>query len=99
LKRLDVKAELPDGRVVTAKTTVADTMLYEKTARKHKWSLNIQENPSTWETFIGWAAIKRTGQTDLGYEAFCDEALEISVSVPDEDEGREDLPGVMGAPV
>jgi hypothetical protein len=86
MKRLDVRAELPDGRTVTARTTVADTMLFERTARKHKWSLNISENPSTWETFLGWAALRRTGQTDLGYEPFCEEALEITVTVPDDDE-------------
>jgi hypothetical protein len=88
MRRLNVTAELSDGRTLEAKTTVADTMLWERTARKHKWSLNVQDNPQTWETFLGWAAIKRTGQTDLGYEAFCDEALEITVTVPD-DEGAD----------
>lgn len=85
MKQLNVKATLPDGRVLETKSTVADTMLWERTARKHKWSLNISENPQTWETFLGWAAIKRSGQTEQGYEAFCDEALEISVTIPDDD--------------
>ena len=90
MKRLDVRAELPDGRVLETKTTVADTMLWERTARKHKWSLNISENPQTWETFIGWAAIKRSGQTDLGYEAFCAEALELTVTIPEGTDGEVD---------
>jgi len=87
MKRLDVRAEMSDGTVLTAKTTVADTTLFEKTARKNKWSLNISENPTTWETFLGWAAVRRTGQTELGYEAFCNDALEISVTVPDDEVG------------
>lgn len=86
MKRLDVHAVLPDGKELDTKTTVADTMLWERTARKHKWSLNISDNPQTWETFLGWAALKRTGLTDLGYEAFCDEALEITVTIPDDAE-------------
>lgn len=75
MKRLDVKATLFDGRELTAKTALKDYILFENTGRRQKppWG-GISDNPTRWEAFVTWAALRRTGQYSAGFETFLDEA-------------------------
>jgi hypothetical protein len=74
MKRLSVHVEMADGRVLEATTATRDYILYENTARRQKppWGA-IQDNPSQWEAFVSWAALRRTGKYTAGFETFLDE--------------------------
>ena len=71
MKRLNVRAEMNDGTVLEAKTSLKDYVLFETTSRRQKppWG-SISENPSLWEAFVSWAALRRTGQYSGGFESF-----------------------------
>lgn len=70
-----MSATLFDGRVLTAKTALKDYILFENTARRQKppWG-GISDNPTRWEAFVTWAALRRTGQYGGSFETFLDEA-------------------------
>jgi hypothetical protein len=63
-----------DGRVLEAKTAVRDYILFENTGRRQKppWG-GITENPTRWEAFVSWAALRRTGLYQAGFDTFLDE--------------------------
>ena len=63
-----------DGRVLEAKTALRDYISFETTAKRQKppWG-GIQENPTRWEAFVTWAALRRTGQFPGTFESFLDE--------------------------
>jgi hypothetical protein len=73
VKRLNVRAELVDGRVLETTTSLRDYVLYETTAKRQRppWG-GIGDNPSRWEAFVSWAALRRTGQFADGFETFLD---------------------------
>lgn len=75
MKRLNVRAEMSDGRVLETKTALKDYVLYETTAKRQKppWG-GISDNPSRWEAFITWAALRRTGQYSDSFDAFLTDA-------------------------
>jgi hypothetical protein len=81
VKRLNVHAEMTDGRVLETKTALKDYVLYETTAKRQKppWG-GIAENPSRWEAFVSWSALRRTGQYASGFETFLDEADLVDAS-------------------
>lgn len=74
MKRLHVRAEMADGRVLEAKTMMKDYLLFETTSKRQKppWG-GISDNPSRWEAFVSWAALRRTGQYSAGFETFTEE--------------------------
>lgn len=60
MKRLAITVELSNGETLEVQSKTADYILWEKTAKQHKWG-TLSENPALWEAFIGWAACKRAG--------------------------------------
>jgi len=71
VKKLKITTTMADGRELESTTTLADYLLWEKTAKKQiGWSATITDNPTTWESFLGWASLKRTGQITCSYEQF-----------------------------
>jgi len=95
VKRLDVRAEFANGKLLEATTSMKDYILWETTAKRQKppWG-GITENPSRWEAFITWAALRRTEQYSAGFETFLDEAEIVDASAPDTD----DVEPTSGAP-
>lgn len=81
MKRLNVRAEMVDGRVLETTTSLRDYVLYETTAKRQKppWG-GIGDNPSRWEAFVSWAALRRTGQYSDTFEAFLDAAEIVDAS-------------------
>jgi len=71
MKRLNVRAEMNDGTVLETRTALKDYVLFETTSKRQKppWG-SISENPSLWEAFVSWAALRRTGQYQGGFESF-----------------------------
>jgi len=94
VKRLDVHVELFDGRVLETKTSLADYVLYETTAKRQKppWG-GVSESPSRWEAFVSWAALRRTGQYAGSFDAFLTEADLVDAST---EEPVEPTPGTTG---
>ena len=60
MKRLAISVELESGEKWTVQSKTVDYLLWETTAKKHKWG-GIGDNPALWEAFIGWAASRRLG--------------------------------------
>lgn len=94
MKRLNVHVELNDGRVLECQTALRDYIRYEETAKKQRppWG-GISDNPSRWEAFISWAALKRTGQYTEPWETFVDEAGIVDATAV---ESVEPTPVVVG---
>ena len=84
MKRLNVRAEMVDGRVLETTTAMKDYILFETTGKRQKppWG-GLSDNPSRWEAFVSWAALRRTGQYAGGFETFLDEADIVDATAPD----------------
>jgi hypothetical protein len=84
VKRLNVKAEFPGGKILESSTTMKDYILWETTAKRQKppWG-TLTDNPTRWEAFITWAALRRTEQYSAGFETFMDEAEIVEASAPE----------------
>jgi hypothetical protein len=72
---------MADGRTFDVKTATKDYILYESTARRQKppWG-GVSDNPSQWEAFVSWAALRRTGHYSAGFETFLDEVDLVDAS-------------------
>lgn len=82
MRAFNVRAELADGRVLSARTSLRDQTRWEDTARKHKWGTQF-ENFGLWEAFLTWSALDRAGDYTLGWDAFVDACVQIeSTAVP-----------------
>lgn len=94
MKRLNVHAEMVDGRVLETRTSMKDYILFETTAKRQKppWG-GIAENPSRWEAFVSWAALRRTGQFSGGFETFLDETDIVDASTDEPVEPTQQDPG------
>src|SRR3954465_12704213 len=81
MKRLAARVEMLDGRVLEAKTSTADSVLYEAPGRRQKppWG-GVSESPSQWEAFVSWAALRRTGQYADNFDAFLREVDLVDAS-------------------
>ena len=75
-----------DGRVLETTTAMRDYILFETTAKRQKppWG-GMNENPSRWEAFVSWAALRRTGHYPGSFETFLDEADIVEATAPDAD--------------
>jgi hypothetical protein len=64
-----------------ATTALRDYILFETTAKRQKppWG-GITENPTRWEAFVSWAALRRTGQYPGGFDTFLDEVEVVDAS-------------------
>lgn len=82
---------------VEVQTRQSDLILYERTAGKHKWP-SLGQAPLLWLTFIGWAAMRRQGLTDLLFDPFVEQVVGIE-NLTDDDEAADDdsvLPTLPG---
>lgn len=85
-----------DGRdPVDVTTRLSDHNLWDITRAKHKWP-KVDEAPVTWLGFMAWAALRRTGGTDLSWESFLAECE--GVENVDEDEEGGDVDPTRSAP-
>lgn len=96
----DVKLSTPRLRVVReghddleVQSTNADLVLWDRTRFKHKWPA-VSDAPFLWLTFIAWAAARRTGAipTDLRYESWESDVLEVESLDDEEDEAGRPTP-------
>lgn len=68
INKLYAQMEFADGREETTRVLLADKLKYEQTARIHKW--DPEPNTLTGQIFLAWAAAKRAGLTDSGFDEF-----------------------------
>lgn len=94
MKRLNVRAEMNDGRVLEATTSLKDYVLYETTAKRQKppWGA-VGENPSLWESFVSWAALRRSGQYPGSFDAFQNDADIVDASAEEPVDPTQSDPG------
>lgn len=78
MKKLNITTQMADGRELHSVTSMADYLLWEKTSKKQAgWSTSIADNPTTWEAFLAWASLRRTGQIDSSFERFIGGEVDI----------------------
>lgn len=95
MKKLNVRVEMVDGRELTCQSALRDYVRYEETAKRQKppWG-GISDNPSRWEGFIAWSALKRTGQYDGTWESFLDDAAIVDANAEEPVEPTSPASGV-----
>jgi hypothetical protein len=76
---------LADGTGFTARVTNREYVLWDKTARQHKWG-SATESPFTFASFIAWAAARRDGLYEPSFETFQKEAEQVLAVDGDEDD-------------
>lgn len=80
----------PDGTLDALELQVLnwDLLLFEKTARIHKWR-TMKDDPQTWFTFVAWAAGTRTGVVTDEWEHWskhvCAEVTSLDTDDDDDD--------------
>lgn len=76
-------------------TTNADLVLWDRTRAKHKWP-KFDEAPFLWLTFLSWAAARRTGAIEPGfqYEKWEAETLDVEALADEDDETGDPIPRV-----
>lgn len=72
MKKLDIKIDMDNGDHFDVQTKTADYLLYETTAKKHRWG-GVSDNPAQWEAFLAWAALRRLGKYSGTWESFVKE--------------------------
>jgi hypothetical protein len=80
MKKLDIHIEMENGDVFDVTTKTSDYLLFETTAKRHRWG-GISDNPALWEAFLGWSALKRVGKFSGTWEEFT-KAVDIVEGVP-----------------
>jgi hypothetical protein len=96
MKKLTIRTVMDNGDEFDTTTKTADYILFEKTAKTHRWG-GLSENPALWEAFLAWASLKRTGQYTLTWEKFLDEvdiveATQVTVDPTTEEVGDASSP-------
>lgn len=76
--------EMADGDTFTVRVTNPDRLRWDMTAPRKGWG-KAQDVPFLAQTFVTWAAAKREGHTDLPWEAFQDQCLDITPLEVDEE--------------
>lgn len=69
------RVRMSDGRVLEARIINPDYLMWDRTASRHNWP-SAQQGPFLWQTFLAWAALKRTQQIDATWEEFSDRLAE-----------------------
>ena len=82
---------LDDGTQHRIQVTNADFLRWDKTASKHGWP-EATKAPFLWNTFVCWAALRRTGALDdtFTWEQFEQRAASIHMVTGDELNGQAD---------
>lgn len=69
--------EMLDGTIYgPVRVLYADKMKCERAARANEWDLTRDE--ITLRGFLSWAALTRTGEITMPYEAFIDQVADIA---------------------
>lgn len=88
MRRLDIHIEMENGDIFDVKTKTADYLLFETTAKRHKWG-GVADNPALWEAFLAWAAIKRVGKYGGTWESFTKDVDIVEATPEDADPTNE----------
>jgi hypothetical protein len=88
MKRLDIHIEMENGDTFDVKTKTADYLLFETTAKRHKWG-GVSENPALWEAFLAFAASRRVGKFTGTWEVFQKEVDIVEATPEDVDPTNE----------
>jgi len=91
MKRLNIHVEMENGDVFDVVTRTTDYLLYETTAKKHKWG-GVGENPAMWEAFLAWAAVRRLGKYSGTWEAF-QKDVDMVEATPEETDPTSEVVG------
>lgn len=79
ITKLYANIEFADNRTVVVRVLLADKLKYETTARKHDW--NAEPQTISEHVFLAWAAAKRKGLTEAGYDDFKEsEVIDVLLS-------------------
>lgn len=93
LKRRIATVELASGEVIAVRIIHPDVLRYQETAQRHGWpSLVVKDGAGTTphldyeDTFVTWAALRRTNQYAGKWEEFKDaDCVDLTVEVEDVD--------------
>jgi hypothetical protein len=97
----DIKLSAPKVRVVMADGSIIDDLqtinfdmiVYERTRDKQKprWP-SMEDGRILWLTFVSWHAAKRTGATDITWEQWERDAMDITLADDGEDDDESGSP-------
>lgn len=73
-----------DGEPYEVQAENPDLVAWDRARGRYKWP-GFQDAPFLWITFVGWAASRRTGRTDLSFEEFESSTRQVE-NLTDEDE-------------
>lgn len=80
INRLIVDIEMVDGTVhKDVGTTLADQMLFSKTRKVQKWD-GPTEDPLLFLNFMAYAALRRNGLFEGGFDAFTNQCAAVGQS-------------------
>ena len=88
MRRLNINIVMENGDVYDVTTKTADYLLFETTAKRHKWG-GVSDNPALWEAYLGWAALRRVGKFSGTWEAFTKEVDMVEATPEDVDPTKE----------
>lgn len=84
MQRVKIRARLGDGRDVEALSNLSDAVAWERecvarTAAGDPWSVSVVDNPNTWQTWLAWRVLSRSGHIDYDYAAFLESAESLDI--------------------
>lgn len=71
-----ITVEMQDGSVLGPERVIfADKMRLERSAKANKWDIGRDEFRT--QSFLAWAALNRTKATELGYDLFLEQLIDV----------------------
>jgi len=90
MKRLNIHIEMENGDVFDVTTKTADYLLFETTAKRHKWG-GISDNPALWEAFLAFSAARRVGKFAGTWEQFTAQVDMVEAIAEESDPTKEEV--------
>jgi hypothetical protein len=81
MKKLEIHIEMENGDAFDVTTKTTDYLLWEETAKKHRWG-SFSDSPARWEAFLAWAALKRVGKYEGPWEQFIKQDVDMVEATP-----------------
>jgi hypothetical protein len=77
-----VHVVMADGALLEATCANSDLVAFDITRPLRKWPA-MQDAPVLYQTFIAWKALTRESQTNLSWEAFVTNAVQVTTTKPE----------------
>ena len=68
--------EMTDGTEFVVRHTMPDRIRWDENRKRHGWE-PATDSPFFAQTFVTWAAAKREGKTDLGWDEFKVQCVDV----------------------